>query len=164
MNAIVAVYSDWGIGCGGTQPVVVKEDRRHFREVTGGAAVIVGRRTLADFPGGRPLKGRRNIVLTRSQLEIPGAETAPSVDAALELVKDGENAFVIGGESVYCALLPYVERVYVTKIEACPPSDAFFPNLDADASWAVTERSGEKEQDGLRYEFLTYERIRPEEE
>ena len=63
LEAIVAVYSDWGIGANGTQPVVVKADRRHFREVTGGSAVIVGRRTLADFPGGRPLKGRENIVL-----------------------------------------------------------------------------------------------------
>jgi dihydrofolate reductase len=54
LEAIVAVYSDWGIGADGTQPVVVKADRRHFREVTGGSAVIVGRRTLADFPGGRP--------------------------------------------------------------------------------------------------------------
>ena len=74
LEAIVAVYSDWGIGANGTQPVVVKADRRHFREVTGGSAVIVGRRTLADFPGGRPLKGRENIVLTRQSIEIPGAE------------------------------------------------------------------------------------------
>ena len=60
MEAIVAVYSDWGIGSGGTQPVVVRADRRHFREVTGSAAVVVGRKTLADFPGGRPLPGRHN--------------------------------------------------------------------------------------------------------
>lgn len=162
MDAIVAVYSDWGIGCGGTQPIVVKEDRKHFREVTGSAAVLVGRRTLADFPGGRPLKGRRNIVLTRSRLEIPGAETAADVETALSLVRDEPQVFVIGGESVYCAMLPFVDRVFVTKIDACPPSDAFFPNLDADAAWAVTARSGEKEQDGLRYEFLTYERVNAE--
>lgn len=162
MDAIVAVYEDWGIGCGGTQPVVVKEDRKHFREVTGSAAVIVGRRTLEDFPGGRPLKGRRNIVLTRSNIEIPGAETARSVEAALELVRDEPQAFVIGGESVYCAMLPHVDRVFVTKIGACPPSDAFFPNLDADAGWRITERGGQREQDSLRYEFLTYERIKQE--
>ena len=160
MDAIVAVYSDWGIGCGGTQPIVVKEDRRHFREVTGGAAVIVGRRTLRDFPGGKPLKGRRNVVLTRQTLDIPGAETASDVEAALGLVRDEPEVFVIGGESVYRAMLPYVDRVFVTKIDACPPSDAYFPNLDADADWTVTQRGGEKEQDGLRYEFMTYERVR----
>ncbi len=159
MDAIVAVYSDWGIGCGGTQPIVVREDRKHFREVTGSAAVLVGRRTLADFPGGRPLRGRRNIVLTRSKLSIPGAETAADVEAALALVRDEPQVFVIGGESVYCAMLPYVDRVYVTKIDACPHSDAFFPNLDADAGWTITERGEEKEQDGLRYAFMTYERV-----
>ena len=59
MDAIVAVYSDWGIGADGTQPVVLKADRQHFVELTRGRTVIVGRRTLADFPGGRPLKGGR---------------------------------------------------------------------------------------------------------
>ena len=66
MEAIVAVYSDWGIGRNGTQPVVLKADRAHFRNLTAGAAVIVGRRTLGDFPGGKPLKGRYNIVVTSS--------------------------------------------------------------------------------------------------
>ena len=74
MEAIVAVFSDWGIGSEGTQQVVLKADRRHFRELTDGAAVLVGRRTLGDFPGGRPLKGRHNIVLTRQAVEIEGAE------------------------------------------------------------------------------------------
>ena len=74
MEAIVAVYSDWGIGSGGTQPVVLKADRVHFRELTMGAAVIVGRKTLEDFPGGRPLKGRHNIVVSRQELTIEGAE------------------------------------------------------------------------------------------
>ena len=69
MEAIVAVYSDWGIGSGGTQPVVLKADRAHFRELTMGAAVIVGRKTLEDFPGGRPLKGRHNIVVSRQEQE-----------------------------------------------------------------------------------------------
>ena len=74
MDAIVAVYSDWGIGDGGTQPVVLHADRVHFRQVTEGAAVIVGRKTLSDFPGGRPLKGRYNIVVTRQDIQIEGAQ------------------------------------------------------------------------------------------
>ena len=76
MEAIVAVYSDWGIGSGGTQPVVLKADRAHFKELTDGAAVIVGRKTLGDFPGGRPLKGRHNIVVTRQDIEVAGAQVA----------------------------------------------------------------------------------------
>ena len=76
MDAIVAVYSDWGIGAGGTQPVVLKADRAQFKRVTDGKTVIVGRRTLADFPNGRPLKGRRNIVVTRQNILIDGAFVA----------------------------------------------------------------------------------------
>ena len=85
MDAVVAVYEDWGIGCGGTQPIVVPADRKHFREVTGTGTVIVGRRTLADFPGGKPLKNRLNIVLTRSGQSVEGALTAASVEEALAL-------------------------------------------------------------------------------
>ena len=85
MDAIVAVYSDWGIGADGTQPVVLKADRQHFVELTRGKTVIVGRRTLADFPGGRPLKGRRNIVLTRQEISIDGAEIAHSAQEAAEM-------------------------------------------------------------------------------
>ncbi len=83
MEAIVAVYSDWGIGSGGTQPVVLKADRVHFRELTMGAAVIVGRKTLEDFPGGRPLKGRHNIVVSRQAITIEGAELVHSTEEAL---------------------------------------------------------------------------------
>ena len=80
MEAIVAVYSDWGIGLGGTQPVVLKADRAHFRELTAGTAVIVGRKTMEDFPGGKPLKNRHNIVVTRQNIDIPGAEVAHSTE------------------------------------------------------------------------------------
>ena len=83
LEAIVAVYADWGIGLKGTQPVVLKADRKHFREITGGDAVLVGRRTMEDFPGGRPLKGRRNIVVTRQDLEIEGAQAAAAWSSAV---------------------------------------------------------------------------------
>ena len=84
LEAIVAVYGDWGIGADGTQPVTVSADRKHFRDLTMGAAVIVGRRTLADFPGGRPLKGRTNIVLSRTAEPVEGAVMARSAAEALE--------------------------------------------------------------------------------
>ena len=101
MEAIVAVFSDWGIGSEGTQQVVLRADRAHFRELTGGAAVIVGRRTLGDFPGGRPLKGRNNIVITRQAIEIEGAEVAHSTEEALTLAAQYPRTLVIGGASVY---------------------------------------------------------------
>ena len=114
MDAIVAVYSDWGIGAGGTQPVVLKADRQHFVELTRGRTVIVGRRTLADFPGGRPLRGRRNIVLTRGGTAIDGAELAHSAAEAYEM--SGADAMVLGGQSVFRDMMPYIDRVFVTKI------------------------------------------------
>ena len=158
LDAIVAVYADWGIGAGGTQPVVIKADRRRFRELTEGGAVIVGRKTLADFPGGKPLKNRANIVLTRQDIFIEGAETAGSVEEALRLAATHSRVLVIGGESVYKALIPHIGRIFVTKIAATPHSDVFFPDLDADPAWRVTETEEEAEEDGVRYRFLTYGR------
>ncbi len=157
VDAIVAVYADWGIGAGGTQPVVVRADRKHFRQVTGDAAVIVGRKTLADFPGGRPLKGRRNIVLTRQALEIPGAEVAHTPEEALSAA-GGERCFVIGGASVYRQMLPWIRRVYVTQLDACPASDSFFPDLDADPDWLCAEAGDWQEEEGIRYRFCVYRR------
>jgi len=159
MDAVVAVYEDWGIGCGGTQPIVVPEDRKHFRAVTGTGTVIVGRRTLADFPGGKPLKNRLNIVLTRSGAGVEGALTAASVEEALALANANPPAYVIGGASVYREMLPYCDRVYVTKLFCTPRSDVFFPDLDADPAWRLAEESEIKEHEGIRYVFLRYDRI-----
>jgi len=163
LEAIVAVYGDWGIGAGGTQPVVVSADRRHFREVTGGSTVIVGRKTLADFPGGKPLKNRQNIILSRQDLSVEGAAVAHTAEEALSLAGTG-RCFVIGGESVYKALFSHLFRVFVTKIDLIPHSDAFFPDLDADPDWTV-EDAGEVQTDesGVRFRFMTYvRRLSPE--
>ena len=145
MDAIVAVYSDWGIGDGGTQPVVLKADRRHFRSLTDGSAVIVGRKTLADFPGGKPLANRFNIVVSRQGINVDAAE-------------DCEQCFVIGGASVYMQFFNYLERVYVTKIDTEPQSDSFFPNLDRNPEWECVSQEPWEEEDGIRYCFCTYEK------
>ena len=162
LEAVVAVYADWGIGRGGTQPVVVRADRKHFRQVTGDGAVIVGRKTLADFPGGRPLKGRTNIVLTRQALEIPGATVVHAPEEALAAAEGREPCFVIGGESVYRQMFPWIRRVYVTELDACPESDSFFPDLSADPEWALTDAEDWQEENGIRYRFCTYDRRKAE--
>ena len=155
MEAIVAVYSDWGIGRNGTQPVVLKADRTHFRELTAGAAVIVGRRTLGDFPGGRPLKGRHNIVVTRQSLEIEGAEVVHSTEEALAAAEKHERCLVIGGASVYRQFFPWFDTVHITKIDLAPESDSYFPDLDELEEWDCEE--GEwQEENGIRYCFCTY--------
>lgn len=159
MDAIVAVYSDWGIGQNGTQPIVVHADRRRFREVTEGAAVIVGRKTLADFPGGRPLKNRVNIVLSRSTAEIPGAVVVSDAEGALREAEKQPRTVVIGGASVYTQLMEHIDRVFVTKIEAAPTSDVFFPNLDSDSAWRCVSPGEEAEEDGIKFRFAVYERV-----
>ncbi len=159
LEAIVAVYADWGIGANGTQPVVLKADRAHFRELTKDAAVIVGRRTLGDFPGGKPLKGRYNIVVSRQNIQIEGAELVHSTEEALLAAEKHTRCLVIGGASVYRQFFPCLKRVYLTKIDLVPHSDSFFPNLDALPDWVCAEESPWQEENGLRYRFCTYERM-----
>ena len=158
MEAIVAVYSDWGIGDGGTQPVVLHADRLHFRQVTEGAAVIVGRRTMDDFPGGKPLKGRRNIVVTRQNINIEGAQVVHSTQEALDAAAEHQRCLVIGGASIYKQFFPYLERVYVTEIDLAPKSDSFFPNLAEAPEWVCVESGHWQAEEEVRYRFCTYER------
>jgi len=158
MEAIVAVYADWGIGANGTQPIVVSEDRKHFREITQGSAIIVGRRTLEDFPHGKPLKGRTNIVLTSSDAPIKDAVIVKSVSQAAAEAQKHPRAIVVGGASVYNEMFSYIEKVHITKIECTPKSDVFFPNLDDMPDWHITQDSGELESENLKYRFITYEK------
>ncbi len=158
MELIVAVYDDWGIGKDGTQPVALSADRKFFRETTRGAMVIVGRKTLADFPGGRPLPNRVNVVLTRQAADIPDVVTCHSPEEAVALAKTAQRAMVIGGGSVYEQMLPYCDTAYVTKVHAQPESDTFFPNLDADSQWELAQILQSGEENGIRYEMCLYKR------
>ena len=160
MDAIVAVYADWGIGAKGTQPLVIPADRRRFRELTMGAAVIVGRRTLEDFPGGKPLPGRENFVLSRRNITIEGAQVVHSPDEAVAAAAQHARCFVIGGDSVFRQMFPHMTRVYVTKIDAAPHSDVFFPDLDADPAWRCVSAEPRAEHDGVGYQFCGYEKTK----
>lgn len=160
MDIVVAVYSDWGIGDGATQPVVLSADRARFRALTSGGAVIVGRKTLEDFPGGRPLKNRHNIVITRQNISIEGAEVVHSTEEALAAAARQERCAVIGGASVFRQLFPYADRAYVTKIACRPVSTAFFPNLDDDIAWQLAAQEPEAEENGIKYKFCTYIRVK----
>ena len=156
MDLIVAVYDDWGIGRDGTQPVALSADRKFFRQTTKGAMVILGRRTLEDFPGKQPLPGRVNVALTRSAAEIPGFTLCRSTEEAVELAQSAERAFVIGGGSIYRQLLPYCEHAYVTKVHCCPESDTFFPNLDENPDWTLDSILQSGEENGIQYEMCLY--------
>ena len=159
MELIVAVFDDWGIGKDGTQPIALTADRKFFRETTKGSMVIVGRKTLADFPGGRPLPNRVNVVMTRQKAEIPDVIVCHSPEQAVSLAKGAERAMVIGGGSVYKQLLPYCDTAYITKVHAAPESDTFFPNLDEDPNWKLNKILQSGEENGIAYEMCLYKRI-----
>lgn len=158
MELIVAVYDDWGIGVNGTQPVALSADRKFFRETTKGAMVIVGRRTIDDFPGKKPLPGRVNVALTRQNIEIPGFTVVSSPEQAAELAKTAQRAMVIGGGSVYRQMLPYCETAYITKVHTTVQSDTFFPNLDEDPAWELAQVLLSGEENGIGYEMCLYKR------
>lgn len=158
MEAIVAVYDDWGIGRDGTQPIALTADRKFFRRTTAGAMVIAGRRTIGDFPGQKPLPGRVNVALTRSGREIPGFQTCADVAQVLALAAQAQRAMVIGGGSVYRQLLPYCDQIYVTKVHTNPESDTFFPDLDQSEDWILTEILESGEENGIPYEMCLYKR------
>lgn len=158
MELIVAVYDDWGIGANGTQPITLNADRKFFRETTRAAMIIVGRRTIEDFPGQKPLPGRVNVALTRSHGEIPGFTVCHSPQEAMALAENAERAMVIGGGSVYRQMLPLCTGAYVTKVHCTPQSDTFFPNLDDDPDWILAEILQSGEENGIAYEMCRYVR------
>ena len=159
MELIVAVYDDWGIGREGTQPVALAADRKFFRQTTKGAMVIVGRKTLSDFPGGKPLPNRVNVVLTRGNPQIEGAEICHSPEEAMELAKTVDRAMVIGGGSVYRQMLPLCDTAYITKVHCTVPCDTYFPNLDEDPAWKLVEILQSGVEDGIAYEMCLYQRV-----
>lgn len=161
MNLVVAVDKNWAIGNKGQLLVRIPDDMKNFRSLTEGHVVILGRKTLATFPGGRPLKNRVNIVMTKKGIENhPDAVTAGSVEEVLDLVKQykSEEVYVIGGTSVYEQLLPYTDTAYVTYIDYGYDADAYFPNLDRSDEWELTGESEEQTYFDVEYYFRKYER------
>lgn len=159
MNLIVAVDRNWAIGRDGDQLVYIPEDLKRFQALTMGHPVILGRKTLATFPGGRPLKGRRNLILSRSPDFRPeGAEVYASLDDLLAAAP--EDAFVIGGASVYSLMADLCDTAYVTKIDAEFPADTWFPNLEEKGGWKRTETEGPHSFGALTYHYLTYRRMK----
>ena len=158
MDLIVAVYDDWGIGKDGTQPITLRADRKFFREATRDAMVIVGRKTLADFPGGKPLPKRVNVLLTRGNPDRTDVIVCHSPEEALKVAQSAPKVMVIGGGSVYRQMLPYCTHAYVTKVHASPESDIFFPNLDGNPRWELERVLQSGEEAGVAYEMCLYRR------
>lgn len=161
MRAIVCVDRNWGIGKDNHLLFTLPEDMKRFKEATLNKTVVMGAATWQSLPK-RPLKDRRNIVLDWNGISYEGAETAKSIKELDELFREigYEDIIVIGGASVYKALLPYCQEILVTRVNATAEADRFFPNLDENPDFEVVYKSEEfVAQSGLSYQFLTYRRM-----
>lgn len=128
ISIIVAIARNYTIGSANSMPWHLPEDFRHFKQVTMGKAVIMGRKTYESI--GRPLPGRRNIVITRNaDLRIEGCEMATSLDEAIALCDPTEENFIIGGGEIYRQAMPIADKLYITHIDAEFEGDTRFPNI-----------------------------------
>lgn len=153
---VAAVAANGVIGAGGKLPWHLPEDLKHFKALTLGHPVIMGRKTWESL--GRPLPGRENIVVTRAAgYEAPGASVAASLDAALALCAGEALAFVIGGADLYAAALPIAASLVLTEIHRDYEGDTRFPAFDRQA-WRETQRKPQTGANGLRFDFVLYER------
>ena len=162
MNIIVAVDKNWAIGKDNKLLVSIPADMKFFRETTKGNIVVMGRKTLESFPQGQPLQKRVNIVISGNpEYQVKGAVVVHSVEEAVEECKKYEGEiYVIGGESVYRAMLPYCDTALVTKIDHAYAADTYFPNLDENPEWQLTGETEEQTYFDLEYVFTKYERIK----
>ncbi len=163
MNLIVNVDKNWAIGNGNKLLVSIPADMRFFKEQTTGNVIILGRKTLETFPGGKPLKNRVNVVISKKKdLQIQDAIVVHSVEEALETVKDypSEKVFVVGGASIYEQMLPYCDVAHVTRTDYVYEADTYFPNLEEKEEWKLTGQSEEQTYYDLEYVFCRYERVK----
>lgn len=154
---IVAVADDGAIGIRGDLPWHISEDLKYFKRTTLGCPVIMGRGTWESI--GRPLPGRKNIVLTSR--DIPGVCCVRSLDAAFEAAEPAPKAFIIGGAAVYRAAIDMVDKMYITHVHTTiPAADAFFPKIDPEI-WHVDSASElfTDPASGLSYDFRVYLRV-----
>ena len=155
ITLVVAIDAQRGIGVDNKLPWHLPEDLAHFKRVTLGHPIIMGRKTFDSI--GRPLPKRRNIVVTRNRdWRHEGVDSAASLADAIALVGD-EPASIIGGAQVFTEVMPIADRMIVTHIDGVYRCDTFFPEIDA-ATWTVTAREDHRSADGIGFSFVTYER------
>lgn len=159
LNIIVAVSENLAIGRAGDIPWHIGDDLRYFKRITSGNTLIMGRRTWESI-GCRPLKNRRNIVVSRTLAVQEGMEVATSLEAALQMAAADAEVFIMGGGQLYREAMPLAERLYVTHVHTViDDADTFFPVINP-LCWSLTEISETftDPESGLRYEFAVYGR------
>ena len=153
---VAAVAANGIIGANGRLPWHLPEDLQHFKRLTLGHPVIMGRRTWESLPG--PLPGRENIVVSRRPgYAAPGAAVASSLDAALALCAGESVVFVIGGNQLFRESLPMASGLVMTEIRQDFTGDASFPDYDR-SQWREAQREAHSAANGMRFDFVRYER------
>ncbi len=161
LSLIAAVTSRGGIGKNNALLWHEPQDQKHFRRVTMGCPVVMGRKTWDSLPERfRPLPGRNNIVMTRNPAwHAPGAVRATSLNEAITHAADAQTVFVIGGAEVYAMSLAYADELVLTEIGADFDADAFFPDWSRD-DFALAHAEDHLSADKVPYRFATYRRIK----
>lgn len=160
LTLVVAYAKNRVIGRDNALPWRLPADLAHFKRTTLGKPIVMGRKTWDSL--GRPLPGRLNVVVSRNAgLDAPGATVVGSLQQALEVCEaaGAQEACIIGGEAIFSLALPLADTVIATEIDAEVPGDTWFAPLSAD--WRETRREPQPEENGYRYDFVTYERSRP---
>lgn len=158
VSIVVAIAEDNAIGKDNQLLWHLPADLKHFKDITSGHTIIMGRKTYDSI--GRPLPNRRNIVITRNTgLELPGTEITNSLDEALALCKGTEEVFIIGGAELYNHALAATNRIYLTRVHQTYEADTFFPEIDLE-EWQElsTEKHLPDEKNKVAYTFSTLER------
>jgi len=156
INVIVAMARNRVIGINNTLPWRLPADLQHFKALTMGHHLIMGRKTYESI--GKPLPGRITVIVTRnSDYHVEGCITAASIDAAIAACGDDSEIFFVGGAELYAQVLPRAQRLYLTEIQADFDGDAHFAEFDR-VQWTETERQAHVSPDGLGYHFVTYQR------
>ena len=158
VSIIAAMDRNRLIGSNNQLPWYLPADLAHFKQVTMGKPIIMGRKTYESI--GRPLPGRTNIVLTRSaDFRAEGVLTANSLEQALDYVSEEDEVMIIGGSTIYELALPRADRLYLTYVERASEGDAWFPEFDIER-WRVvaSEQHRADEKNSSDYRFVSYER------
>lgn len=156
LSIIVAVAKDGVIGLNNTLPWHLPEDLKRFRSLTTGHHIIMGRKTYESL--GRLLPGRTTVIVTRNQdYQLEGALVAHSLEAAIALCKNDNEAFLIGGAELYQAGVKLANKLYLTEIDLDIAGDAFFPEFDV-SEWQEASREGHTSAQDLSYRYITYVR------
>ena len=149
------------IGKDGTMPWHLPEDLAHFKQLTHGSPVIMGRKTWDSLPPRfRPLPGRRNIVISRqADYFAPGAELANSLENGLEIAANADCIFIIGGEQIYRQAMAFANRLEITEVDLEPEGDAWFPEIPT-VDWEISAKNPPPSQGGTGFSFISYRRKR----